>query len=134
MTLRLMWVVGVLSLGISVALAQNPKESALLEVEKRIGQNAEKVMNRTQTFTLYKKVKVNESNEIPVLFFVIVRNDDQRIVEEGSVTMGAIEWTADYELEISQTTGQAQLPRNENSNPRKIDLRKYLAREVKKKD
>lgn len=128
-----MWVVGVLSLGISVALAQNPKESALSEVEKRIGQNAEKVMNRTQTFTLYKKVKINESNEIPVLFFVIVRNDDQRIVEEGSVTMGAIEWTADYELEISQTTGQAQLPRNENSNSRKIDLRKYLAREIKKK-
>lgn len=122
-----------MSLGISVALAQNPKESALAEVEKRIGQNAEKVMNRTQTFTLYRKIKVNESNEIPVLFFVIVRNDDQRIVEEGSVTMGTIEWIADYELEISQTTGQAQLPRNENSNSRKIDLRKYLAREIKKK-
>lgn len=91
-------------------------------------------MNRTNTFTLYKKEKVNDSNGIPVLFFVIVRNDDQKIVEEGSVTMGAIEWSSDYELEISQAKGQAQLPRNENSTTRKIDLKKYLARDVRKKD
>ncbi|HZY78066.1 MAG TPA: hypothetical protein VFE50_00990 [Cyclobacteriaceae bacterium] len=90
-------------------------------VEERLGKDAKKSSNNDNTFTLYQASKENASG-IPVLNYVIVRNADKKIVVEGAVTMGAIEWTATYELEESRSLGAGQA----QGQKRKIDLRPFL--------
>jgi hypothetical protein len=93
---------------LSIAFAQN-------EIEK--------IDNKDKSFTLIKNDTVNASG-IPVLKYKVMRNADKRIVVEGSVTMGTLEWSADYELIESKSLGSAQP--TENQSTRKIDLRPYL--------
>ena len=81
--------------------------------------------NRDKTFTLYKKDTLNTSG-IPVLKYAVVRNGDKRVVMEGSITMGVIEWTADYELTESKSLGSGTS--SENQRSRTIDLRPFLGR------
>lgn len=83
----------------------------------------EKIDNKDKSFTLIKNDTVNTSG-IPVLKYKVVRNADKRIVVEGSVTMGLLEWTADYELTESRSLGSAHS--NQGQSSRRIDLRPYL--------
>lgn len=87
-----------------------------------VSAQTERLDNRDKSFTLIKNDTLNESS-IPVLKYKVIRNADKRIVTEGSVTMGKIEWTADYELTESKSTGTAA---SLNLSTRKIDLRPYL--------
>ena len=83
----------------------------------------QKIDNKDKSFTLIKNDTVNTSG-IPVLKYKVMRNADKRIVVEGSVTMGLLEWTADYELTESKLLGSEQS--RENQPSRRIDLRPYL--------
>lgn len=85
-------------------------------------QTIEKLDNRDKSFTLIKNDTINDSG-IPVLKYKVMRNADKRIVMEGSVTMGKMEWTADYELSESKSTGTAA---SLNLSQRRIDLRPFL--------
>jgi hypothetical protein len=114
---------------VATAPTLKPTNNITVLIEQKLGPGAEVSTNRDKSFSLYKKTVIDTSNNLPVVKYVVIRNDDQRLVEEGSVSMGAIDWSADYELEVSQAQGQAQLERKENSNRRKIDLRPYLARD-----
>lgn len=91
-------------------------------IESKLGKDASKSTNQDNTFTLYKAVKDNSSG-VPVLHYIIQRNGDKKIVLEGSITMGVIEWSATYELEEGRTLGGGQ---GETVNKRKIDLRPFL--------
>lgn len=109
--------------------AQPPQANAdtlTQTVEARLGKDAVASTNKDGSFTLFKKEAVNTTNNLPVIRYLIVRMYDKKIVEEGSVTMGAVDWSADYEVEISQAPGQPQLARDRNSTSRKIDVRKYI--------
>lgn len=86
-----------------------------------VSAQVEKLDNRDKSFTLIKNDTLNESG-IPVLKYKVMRNADKRIVTEGQVTMGKVEWTADYELTESKSTGTAA---SLNLSTRKIDLRPY---------
>jgi hypothetical protein len=90
-------------------------------IESKLGKNANKSTNRDNTFTLYKAVKDNASG-VPVLHYLVQRNGDKKIVLEGSITMGVIEWSADYELAEGKSLGG----QSEVSSKRKIDLRPFL--------
>jgi len=83
----------------------------------------EKIDSKDKSFTLVKNDTINVSG-IPVLKYKVIRNADKRVIAEGSITMGVIEWTADYELTESQSLGSGQSTQNQKS--RKIDLRPYL--------
>ncbi len=117
---------------VAPATAAQGADPATLLIEQKLGKNPEVSTNRDKSFSLYRSTSVNPANNLPVVRYVVLRNDDRRIVEEGSVTMGSIDWSADYELEIAQAQGQAQLERKENSGKRKIDLRPYLLRDGKR--
>lgn len=91
-------------------------------IESKLGKNADKSTNKDNTFTLYKAVKDNASG-VPVLNYIVVRNGDKKIVLEGAVTMGVIDWSADYELEEGRSLGSGT---GKVSNTRKIDLRPFL--------
>lgn len=90
-------------------------------IESKLGKDANKSTNRDNTFTLYKAVKDNASG-VPVLHYLVLRNGDKKIVLEGSITMGVIDWSADYELEEGKSLGA----QSEITNKRKIDLRPFL--------
>ncbi|HEX8060687.1 MAG TPA: hypothetical protein VF473_07105 [Cyclobacteriaceae bacterium] len=83
----------------------------------------EKIDNKDKSFTLVKNDTTNASG-IPVLKYKVMRNADKRIVVEGSVTMGSLEWTSDYELTESKSLGAGQS--NQGQPSRRIDLRPYL--------
>jgi hypothetical protein len=91
-------------------------------VEERLGKDATKSSNKDNKFTLYQTSKPNPSG-IPVLHYIVVRNGDKKIVVEGSITMGVIQWSADYELEESRSLGSGQ---TQEGQKRKIDLRPFL--------
>lgn len=91
----------------SIAFSQNP---------------IEKLDNKDKSFTLIKNDTINDSG-IPVLKYKLMRNADKRIVMEGSVAMGQLEWTADYELTESKSTGTAA---SLKLSERKIDVRPFL--------
>jgi hypothetical protein len=93
---------------LSIAFAQN-------EIEK--------IDNKDKSFTLIKNDTTNASG-IPVLKYKVMRNADKRVVVEGSITMGSLEWTADYELTESKSLGAGQS--NQGQSSRRIDLRPYL--------
>lgn len=93
---------------------------------QQIGQDATIEQNLNQSFALCWKDSTNPANNVPVLKFIIVRNSDHKVVEQGAVTMGAVKWTDDYEVEVSPAPGQVELERSPNSTTRKIDLKKYL--------
>ena len=82
----------------------------------------ERLDNKDRSFTLIKNDTLNDSG-IPVLKYKVMRNADKRVVVEGSVTMGRLEWTADYELTESKSTGTAA---SMDLSIRKIDLRPFL--------
>lgn len=82
----------------------------------------EKLDNKDKSFTLIKNDTINDSS-IPVLKYKVMRNADKRVIIEGNVTMGQIEWTADYELTESRSTGKAT---SLELSSRRIDLRPYL--------
>ncbi|MEI9920002.1 MAG: hypothetical protein WDO14_14580 [Bacteroidota bacterium] len=86
----------------------------------------QKIDNKDKQFTLIKNDTVNTSG-IPVLKYKVMRNADKRIVVEGSVTMGILEWTADYELTESKSLGAGQSKESQQS--RRIDLRPYLLKD-----
>jgi hypothetical protein len=83
----------------------------------------QKVENKDKSFTLIKTDTTNASG-IPVLKYKVMRNGDKKIILEGSITMGVIEWSADYELEESRWLG-SQAPPGGGSK-RKIDVRVFL--------
>ncbi|HMJ68009.1 MAG TPA: hypothetical protein VK508_03905 [Cyclobacteriaceae bacterium] len=92
-------------------------------IEEKLGKDASKSVNKDNTFTLYKAEKPNASG-VPVLHYVVQRNGDKKIVLEGSITMGVIEWSAVYELEESRSLGsEAQ---QAAGSKRRIDLRPFL--------
>jgi hypothetical protein len=105
---------------------QVPVDDLQQMVDDRIGKDAFSTENKDGSFALYKKEETNPSNSMPVIKYLIVRMYDKKVVEEGSVTMGTVEWSADYEVEISQAPGQPQLAREQNSTSRRIDVRKYI--------
>ena len=80
------------------------------------------VYNKDRSFTLVKNDTVNASG-IPVLKYKVIRRADKRMVMEGSVAMGVLEWTADYELTESKSLGTGT---STPKQTRKIDLRPYL--------
>lgn len=86
----------------------------------------EKIDNKDKSFTLIKNDTVNASG-IPVLKYKVMRNADKRIVVEGSITMGTLAWTADYELTESRSLGTA--PSNQGQQSKRIDLRPYLLKQ-----
>jgi hypothetical protein len=85
----------------------------------------ERVDNKDKSFTLIKNDTVNDSG-VPVLKFKVMRNADKRVIMEGSVTMGLLDWTSDYELTETRSLGTGQSQENQQS--RRIDLRPYLIR------
>lgn len=82
----------------------------------------QKIDNKDKSFTLIKNDTINESS-IPVLKYKVIRNADKRMVVDAAVTMGIIEWTADYELTESKSLGTGQ---SAPKQTKKIDLRPYL--------
>ena len=100
---------------------------ALTVVNEKLGPNPDKSANKDNSFTLYRKDTTNVDNGMPLTKYLVIRNDDQRVVEEGSFTMGVIDWSADYELQITSSTGAAQS--QAGNSKRKIDLRPYLKRQ-----
>jgi hypothetical protein len=102
------------------------KPQSLIKVNEKLGPSPDKSSNKDSSFTLYKKDTTNIDNGMAVTKYVVVRNEDQRIVEEGSFAMGVIDWSADYELQITQSTGSAQT--SGSASKRTIDLRPFLSR------
>jgi hypothetical protein len=84
---------------------------------------SENLDNKDKSFTIIKNDTVNTSG-IPVLKYKVMRNADKRVVIEGSITMGGIEWSADYELTEFRSLGTAQPIENQQS--RRIDVRPYI--------
>jgi hypothetical protein len=80
----------------------------------------QKIDNRDKSFTLIKNDTINSSG-LPLLKYKVIRNADNKTVLEGSVTMGVIEWSADYELEETRSLGSGHAQQNK----RKIDLRSF---------
>jgi hypothetical protein len=105
---------------------QQPVDDLQQTVEARLGKDAVEIKNKDGSFSLYTKEHIDPANGIPVIKYLIVRMYDKKAVEEGSVTMGAVGWSGDYEVEISQAPGQPQLARDRNATSRKIDVRKYI--------
>jgi hypothetical protein len=98
----------------------------LLDLAKQnVGLNPVIESNKTGSFFLCWQDRETE-NSVPSLQYVIVRTSDHRVVEQGSVTMGEVKWTGEYEVEISHKQGQVELARSANSTTRVIDLKKYL--------
>lgn len=93
--------------------------------KQKVGPSPAIESNKTGTFFLCWQDKESESG-VPSLQYIIVRTGDQRVVEQGSVTMGEVKWTGEYEVEISHKQGQVELARSANSNRRVINLKKYL--------
>jgi len=93
---------------------------------QKVGKDATIERNNNQSFSLCWNNKVNPSNSMPVLQFIIVRMSDHKVVEEGAVTMGSIKWISDYEVEISHAPDQVVLDRGTNTTTRTINVRKYL--------
>jgi hypothetical protein len=87
----------------------------------------EKIDNKDRSFTLIKNDTTNASG-IPVLKYKVMRNADKRLVVEGSITMGSVEWSADYQLMESQSLGSGQPTQGKKG--RTIDLRPYLLKTV----
>jgi hypothetical protein len=105
---------------------QTPVDELQQSVEAQLGKDAIATKNKDGSFTLYKKEEVNPSNNLPVVKYLIVRMYDKKVVEAGSVTMGAVDWSGDFEVAITQAPGQPQLARDRNSTSRTIDVRKYI--------
>jgi hypothetical protein len=82
-----------------------------------------KIDNKDKSFTLIRNDTTNASG-IPVLKYKVLRNADKKIVLEGAVTMGVIEWSANYELQEARSLGSGQAIQNQ----RKIDLRPFLVK------
>lgn len=95
------------------------------QVASKIGADADVSKNNNETFVLYTKKTVDESSQMMQLKFLIVRLLDKRIVEEGSITMGQMEWRGNYQLQISPLEGQVGLPRQGQSELKTIDLNRY---------
>lgn len=110
--------IGAVVLGLIITYGAMAQASA---IEERLGKDANKSTNKDNTFTLYKAEKTSSSG-VPVLQYIVLRNGDNKIVLEGSVTMGVIEWSANYELEESRSLGNGQ----SQGQKRKIDLRPFL--------
>ena len=106
-------------------LAGPPTSDLEVLIERRLGKNVLTSTNKDGSFMLCQKETENGSNQVMSLRFLIIRLYDRRIVEEGSATMAGADWSGDFEVEIFQAPGQAQLDRGQNSTTRKIDLRKY---------
>ena len=111
------------STAVSVA-STNPAWLVDLAKEK-VGSSPAIESNKTGTFFLCWQDKEGEGS-VPSLQYVIVRTGDHSVVEQGSVTMGEVKWTGEYEVEISHKQGQVELARSANSTIRLIDLKKYL--------
>jgi hypothetical protein len=92
---------------------------------EKVGERPTIEANQDASFSLCWNDKMN-NNQIPALQFIIVRMSDHKVVEEGSVTMGEVRWTNDYEVEVSPREGQVQLARGPESNTRRINVKKYL--------
>jgi len=92
----------------------------------QVGKDATIERNLNQSFALCWNNKVNPSNNMPVLQFIIVRMSDHKVVEQGAVTMGSIKWIADYEVEVSHAPDQVVLDRGNNTTIRTINVKKYL--------
>lgn len=86
----------------------------------------EKIDNKDKSFTLIKNDTTNTSG-IPVLKYKVMRNADKRVVVEGSITMGVVQWTADYQLTESQSLGSGQP--TQSTKQRNIDLRPFLLKQ-----
>lgn len=93
---------------------------------EQIGQGSTIEANQNKSFALCWKDATNPSNNMHVLKFIIVRMADHKVVEQGSVTMGAVKWMTDYKVEVSHAPGQVELERGVNSTTRTIDLTKYM--------
>lgn len=106
---------------------QSGSEAIQHDVDNPLGHGAVGSTNKSGSFTLYTLEEVDASNNIPVIKYAIVRTSDKRVVENGSVTMGVVKWSSEYEVEIAPAPGQPQLARGQNSTTRKIDLRKFIA-------
>jgi hypothetical protein len=91
-----------------------------------VGKGSTIEANQNNSFTLCWNEAANPSNNMPVLKFIIVRMSDHKVVEQGSVTMGSIKWTDDYQVEVSHAPGQVELERGVNKTTRTIELSKYL--------
>jgi argonaute-like protein implicated in RNA metabolism and viral defense len=92
---------------------------------QEVGERATIEANRDASFSLCWNDKETEA-KVPALQFIIVRMSDHKVVEQGSVTMGEVRWSNDYEVQVSHLQGQVQLERGPDSNTRTIDVRKYL--------
>src|SRR5690242_15042086 len=77
---------------------------------QNIGDSPTIEANKDASFSLCWKDK-ETSNQVPALQFIIVRMSDHKVVEQGSVTMGEVRWTSDYQVEVSHRQGQVQLER-----------------------
>ena len=104
-------------------LAKSPLDAL---IESKLGAGSVATKNRNGSFTLCQIEKENPSNNTTTVHFIIIRMYDQKVVEEGTVTMGAVEWTGEYEVQVSHKPGQVELERNSNTTVRKIDLLRYL--------
>jgi hypothetical protein len=93
---------------------------------EQVGKDATIERNNNQSFALCWSNKVNPSNNMPVLQFVIVRMSDHKVVEQGAVTMGSIKWISDYDVEVSHAPDQVVLDRGNNTTIRTINVKKYL--------
>lgn len=93
---------------------------------EQVGQGSSIEANENKSFALCWKDATNPSNNMHVLKFIIVRMADHKVVEQGSVTMGAVKWMTDYKVEVSHAPGQVELDRGVNSTTRTIDLTKYM--------
>jgi hypothetical protein len=113
--------------GPKVAAPVPPRDPAWLSelAEEKVGSSPTIERNKNESFALCWKDAPNSSS-IPVLQFIIVRMVDHRVMEQGSATMADINWTGDYEIQVTSKQGQAELQRSAGSVTRTIDVRKYL--------
>lgn len=110
----------------SVTTSNTPTDWLVDLASEKIGEDPSIEKNQSQSFALCWRNFTNPSNNMPIVNFVVVRMADHRVVEQGSVTMGSVNWKTDYQVEISTAPGQIELERGVNATTRTIDLTKYL--------
>jgi hypothetical protein len=109
----------------AVSVASTHPEWLTTLAKEKVGASPTIESNKTGTFFLCWEEKEDAGN-MPAVHYAIVRTGDRRVVEQGSVTMGEVKWSGDYQVEISHKPGQVELARSANSTTRVIDLKKYL--------
>ena len=119
-------VIGLVTLLPIAGLAQKADTLAIKKLASAMGGQPTVTANISGSFFLATAEKTNPDNQLPITRYIIVRAYDQKIVEEGTVTMASLKWKSDVEVIVEPMQGQVGLPRSAQTSQRIIDLRPHL--------